>query len=1260
VYRPADSVGRLGNGALERGFGIDASRVLRLVSKPRFRSAIENKGFDLRKQILLLSVALCALSASPAFAQLDPLDDITTTLTAPIDTATANPDGTLTPADIKLDAGGNITITAAGPAITINSDNSLYITTDATIQNKATADAVGILVDLTEHSWNATNTGCAAGITPPCHTTEGIIVNGTIDLTGAGDNKTAIWLKGPTSDSGLPANTFTGNIDMSDSTITVAGDNSVGLLIDALAIEQGNITFGTLNMQPTSTTTSLLGVTGFENAGVVYGNINVGFVDKLNNIDDIAAITIVGSTASGATGSIGLDLTGTVNGDVIIDSGSSINVYGVGAQGIVLTGDINPLCQKPLCTSLGSLVNRGIILVAGTNNPGTNATGNPTSGSALSIGGSIAGGIYNAGPMQADESILAAQISAQSFAAAISFSPFSSDGSDPAPITIGVYKGDTEDKGFSFYNRGLITEASSNVDQGVLGFSTVGIANADTTLVGGLFNSGSLTATAVSDNKGTGINATAISIGAHSLIGPDDTWTYDDSSGGCACFVYGGKKTINSFGDDDRASLVNSSATGGGLISALVAGPSSNNTAVAISIAGGATLPSILNTGTISAIATSQDTTVSGLSATAILDASGTLTSIDNEGGTIEAIATTLDDDSQNAVAINLSADQDSDPAGKGVRILDHATANGKAQILGDIIFGTGDHQIVDVLGLDTVNTAVILGDIRFGSGGIEGSDELNIGNFATVVGTITADSKVGVRVDVESGGTLTITNDAVALNSAGFHIAAGGTLNMTVFQDFETGSVVSVGSNSSDAIVLDSGAKLNITYGSWISQESNFILFTGQDVSVADTALYNSILNDPQNLPFLFASANLAPTVNSNGTTSYVLTVIPKDASALGLTGYAAQMLPYADQALSFDDKLGAAFINGIVDQKTAQTAFNQLAPDVTGGARAIAMSLTDQATGPVAARQRMLRMYGKDSGEVTLWGQEFAEFVKDPGNTKTGQTGFKDHGFGFALGLDGGDPKIGWYGAALSFYSGDIVEAYPRDSHANVLTYMLTGYTDWRGRGLFLDTKIDVAYMNTKQKRYLALNIPNTSGTGTTPFLDEADSNRPGLVGSAGFTTGVILAYGSTTLTPQMSVDAMTMRQEGVTETHPTAAPGNGQGFDLATKSYYSNSMRVFLGADLRQDLDLGDFFLQPDVRLGYRYDFLNDPTKVTAHFVATPNADFTIIGPDPSQGNFVAGASLAATTDAWTLGANFDFVRGTNGATTEVGTIHLLGRI
>ena len=58
--------------------------------------------------------------------------------------------------------------------------------------------------------------------------------------------------------------------------------------------------------------------------------------------------------------------------------------------------------------------------------------------------------------------------------------------------------------------------------------------------------------------------------------------------------------------------------------------------------------------------------------------------------------------------------------------------------------------------------------------------------------------------------------------------------------------------------------------------------------------------------------------------------------------------------------------------------------------------------------------------------------------------------------------------------------------------------------------------------------------------------------------------------------------------------------------------------------------------------------------------PGQTITLQGPDPAQGNFVAGASLSTTTDAWTLGASYDFIRGTNGETAQAGTIHLLGRI
>jgi Autotransporter beta-domain len=1217
----------------------------------------------LKKQILALSAVLSLAFAAPALA--DDWTDITSILNVPVNTAAADNGA---PGDIKIDSNGGIALTGGtgGAIVTINSDNSFDQIGGTTISYKGVSDATGILVDLTGNSWNATNSGCPVE-NPSCHTVEGIVETGTIDLTGAGDTKKGLWLEGPASDSGLPANVFTGNIDMTGSTMNIQGDSSVGVLIDQLATLDGNLTLGTITMKPT-TLDSAAGIIGLDLEGTLNGDL-----------DQKSGMTLLGSNIkTAATGIWGLKLDGVVNGNVVVDSTGSIAAYGTGAVGVLVTGGIAGCDPNSAgCTSVGSLVNNGSITVAGQLNSVTSDTGNLDASSAVEVGGDIAHGIYNAGPISPDDTTVAASINAQTVAPGIEISPQFQQPEDGVykPVEIGVYETafgveDASDPGFSMYNRGNIFVAPANKNETAIGISFDGITGGGNVILdGGFFNSGTIEASAASiTSGGTALTATAINVGIFSTIGGDDVYQYNS---GCDCFQY-----TNSLAKpfaQDQASFVNSNESGVGHIIATLSGPF-GGTAKAINIVASGDMPSLINSGLISAVATTTDTSITSLNAIAIEDASGTLTYIQNNG-TIAATATTLDGGTQNTVAIDLHQDTFNSAAGSGVDILDHSNADTSAAIIGDILFGSGDHQIVDVLGASSDHLATIVGDINYGAGSLVGSDELNIGAFASVIGTITADPTVGVSVDVENGGTLVITNNSKALNAFDFDVQNGGTLDLTVYNNFTTGIITASGldaNGNSASIDLAQGAKLNITYGSFIPASAEFVLMTAPTghLTVTDIGLYNDQLTTDR--PFLFSDASLdteTVTVGGNSLDELILHVTVKDAKALGLTGYAAQIQPFANQALANDNVLGAAIVNGVTSQAVAQKAYNSFAPDLTGGARAIANSLTDQASGPVAARQRLLRMYGKAEGETTLWGQEFAEFVQDPGNRSTGQTGFKDHGFGFVLGMDGGDPKMGWYGGALSFYSGDIVEPQPRNDHTNSLWYMLTGYTDWRGKGLFLDTKVDVGYMTFKEKRFISLSIPNASGTGSSTFVDEADSSRPGLVGSAGFTTGVILTYGSTTLSPQMSVDGMTMREEGFTESHvgSTLATGNGKGFDLTEQAYYANSLRMFVGADVREDLDFGDFFVQPDIRLGYRYDFLNDPMRLKMNFAdigtlstPTPGPVFTLQGPDPSQGNVVAGASLSATTDAWTIGANFDFVRGDNGATTEVGTIHLLGRI
>ena len=105
----------------------------------------------------------------------------------------------------------------------------------------------------------------------------------------------------------------------------------------------------------------------------------------------------------------------------------------------------------------------------------------------------------------------------------------------------------------------------------------------------------------------------------------------------------------------------------------------------------------------------------------------------------------------------------------------------------------------------------------------------------------------------------------------------------------------------------------------------------------------------------------------------------MPTAPRASDLSGDALALFPHTAAALANDPLLGAAIatsltlyntngvptsgINIAASQQQAQQIFSQFAPDVSGGTRQVAIMLTDQATGPVAARQRLLRAYGNDA---------------------------------------------------------------------------------------------------------------------------------------------------------------------------------------------------------------------------------------------------------------------------------------------------------
>lgn len=1124
------------------------------------------------KRGLLLSAASAAALSVPAFA--DDLD-VTTNLTSPVKTSSASNSSA---GNITIESNGSITITQAGPAVTLDSSNTVSLF--GSLSNKNTTGAEGLLID------TGTNT------TPSTLTGSVVVLPGgslaTIDLSGSGTGKLGLGLTGN--------GTFTGDINFNSGSIVIQGDSSTGVAINASGAStlNGDFTFGgTLQMTPTT------------------------------------------ANETSATSITGISLAGTINGDVTLAAGSSLQIYGDGSRGVVSTANIS-----------GSFVNYGLIGTEGfqtSQNQSTGAvttptgSGDPLGGTALSIGNSILGGFMNAGPDGTTSGSATATISMDGGGIStpvVYVTPALQGVASPTAIHIGVYAGDAVNPGYSFYNRGSIglssTSSGSTLDpnlsvSGILFAGTS--ATADVELGGkGFFNSGTISVAGRTTSSGTSpITVVALGFGSVGIADPVS------ASGG---FV--------KVGDGSAGSGVFNSGT----IIAHAQGDLGAS-AIAIDIGSTSVVKSLTNSGTISAtVDTNNPSTVQTQIMYAIDDQSGSLSTITNSGSIIADRADITKSLITAGVPVRVAAYLGHNTTG--------VTFTNTGSVDGDIVFGQGADTL-SVTGADANHLSTVVGNIDFGSA-VSGVDTLNVNQFGFVSGQIRENTSGMLNINVAALGTLNVQNNGSVYQTLlvnNLHVANHGALNIAVSAVLSNNTSIDAGTTG--VIGLDDGATMAVIYSSFVPANGQFILLKAAsgNLNVSSNEFTQLKASIDSNIPFLFNSSGGLQRVTTSSVDELVLNLSPKTSSQLGLTGYAAQIFPYANTALENDDALGAGMIAGITSNATAQTAYSQFAPDASGGTRAIAISLTDHATGPVAARQRTLRLYATQPGDLTLWGQEFAQQISDKGSDDL--PGYKDSGFGFAMGADGGDAQSGWYGGAFTFYTGNVDQRAPSSSRDNTQWYMLSGYSTWRGKGLFLDTQLTAGYGDLSEHRFISIG----------GITRQANSKRSSVLAAVGMTTGANLVYGSTTITPNIALDGLTMREEGYTETGGNGTTGDA--FDLHVNPVVMSSARAFVGVNARQDVNFGSFYMQPELRAGYRYDFLADRIDLTAYFPGVSSTatgpgtgDFTITGPKPSKGSLLAGASISATTGAWSIGVNYDMLSGSRGSMTQVGTISLVGRI
>jgi Autotransporter beta-domain len=1319
----------------------------------------------LNKRALMLTAAATALLSGHAYGLTSVCStttstpgncDITTTYGYPLFTGAVAPNvvnAQSTGGGLTVDTNGLLSLGVnppQAPAITINSGTAAAptIVTNATeISYQGITYATGVLLEEASVPATANLYGNAENFT-------GEFINsaGTIDMLGAGTNKTGILIAGGAYfQSSTSTNTSTTSVYSDASTgqypntagsttaptglgvftggnvIPAATGNGTSASPIAIYLEsgstlevQGTTSYGINLIGPTYSTSPTAVVTPAGGASLI-GDIDVGgsILMEPTTIGSTTATQNVAVNIAGWMQSAGqpnnpalVAALGNANepyamvGNLNILPGGVISSEGAGAQGVVVLGAMN-----------GGIFNSGEIETFGTTTPSTalNAV-DPEGGSAIAIGNNITGGIDNNGPSVKGQATASATISTVGTAPAIDISPSVISGSNSGnasyavPITIGLVQSDSDYPGqFSLLNRGTISASSEDPNQNTNAVVMSGSQADAVTLTGGIFNSGAISAAATTNTLSatTSVTATALSIGSYTNVG-----TGSGQTGGTYSIINStengagnGKITASVSGPDvGIATAINISQFASGVVSA------ANPTGAL----------SLFNNGAITASATTTqpDTTAGTLNAYAVLDNSGTLNTIVNQGSIVASV-TTLDTNAEapinsgafdfenEAIAISTASNSTSP-----VTINDTATASGPATITGDIYFGSKNGTL-NVVGLNSTDFASIAGNIIF-ENTTTTHDVLNIGTAGLVVGQIVEKNGGSVDITIAQSGELSYQTSGqtnlnattsvavqkgVPLSVGNLAVQSGGELNLTLSQGYNVNvySGVSVLNTQTASIGDPTGGihPLTVSFGSFIStpltatnpnnSASEFVLIDSKTpiqistTELADlTTLYtgNNSGNaaNANGIPYLFTSnvctfnvANANASQQCQGTepisatdSQIVLQLEPKTvgtgANQIPLTGYAAKMFPYVNQALINDNTLGAAMINDVTNKETAQAAYASFAPDVSGATRATAISLTDSATNVVAARQQALRMYGNQEGATTLWGQQFAERLSQANSNSL--TGYNDSGFGFVLGMDDGDRVDGRYGGAFTFFTGGMSAKEPTSSKTSSEYYMFTGYTDWRGKGLFVDTQATVGYANLKGNRYLTLDPP--AGSTEAPLTRDAQSQRPSELLAGSIATGGIFTAGSTVFMPQVDVDGLTMREEGYTE-------GNGgDGFDLHVQPYYADSLRAFVGADMRQDFNFGDFYLQPELRAGYRYDFLNGAQKLKANFasVNTLNGQsynpFTIEGPDPGHGNLVLGGGAAVTTGAWSIGLNYDYVKAANGPSEQTGILTLIGRI
>ena len=786
-----------------------------------------------------------------------------------------------TTAPLATSSAGNVTITSAGsiapttnaaPAVTIDSTNGA----GTTVSNAGAITFTGVS--------GATGIQANSGFT-------GLITNtGTITLTETTTGVTSNqgFNTGPFANGAnrygihVMPGTFTGIVDAGNNnavtaidntgTITVVGENSAGILVDANLVgdilQAGTITVtgGSTSSEPSS-----VGTLAVNPGDVSYGVHTTGTITGDVNI--AGAISVTGQNA------IGVALDKGVTGALLI--GNSVVATGyrdTANPGLTATPLLNAdqTLQGGPAVYVGGSVTQGIsieVAAAAGTAPVTPAI---TGGSIVSYGQAPAMLIGGSGPLTIGQIgatgvdlLVGGAISAQGIYNNINATGLQIGGANSLPISIG----------------------------GVAAGSNFGAV----TFADGINVTGSIGATTASTTAGLG-NATSLEFGSGAIV-PSLTVT------------------------NGTIAATSQAAAGG-------SGPLGTNS-VAVKIDAGGSLTSLSNGGLISASITpiivlqgNVGVYTGGTSGTptAVMDNSGNLTSVTNTYNITSAYLDSSGNIAARGTALNLSANT------AGVTVTQSAFTGTlptgvtviTPSITGDIIFGSGAATL-------NVQTGTVTGNITYGA---NAGNAITISGGATVTGDLAQAAGGMLAVNVSNGAlnlnaptsqTIGGTTQSIGLSS--LQVGSTGQLTFTV-NPTDAGAATTPQFSVAGATSLANGAKINLDLASKVTGTATYTLIQNIGGSTFSSSGLNT--NFVGGVPFIYT-----PTLNTTQGVNGSLSITLAAKTAAEFTGFSdAEKAEYAQFFTAFsNDPAILSDVLSKTDQVSFKQTYDQFLPDFAGG---------------------------------------------------------------------------------------------------------------------------------------------------------------------------------------------------------------------------------------------------------------------------------------------------------------------------------------